>query len=109
MPSKHTPGPWYADDLDEGYGIWDATGALVARTHRGMAHDATLLTAEQEAANAALLKAAPDLYQALDGLIAEHDDHWRKHCAENVGHYPPEDTGGMVLARMAIAKARGEL
>ena len=66
-------------------------------------HGETLETidlTEENIANAKLIAAAPELLEACQELIAELDNR------ESQYGYP--DTGGMILARMAIKKAGAE-
>jgi len=67
----HTPGPWYADDATNGHlGIWsEQNGALVAVTEQGEREDTTHMTDNEEAANAALIAAAPELYEACRAFL----------------------------------------
>jgi hypothetical protein len=92
--NTHTPGPWTfaADDMREGrYSI----------IHNGpIAYCGDTTRAPGDgASNARLIAAAPDLLAALQELVAEFDTRELPQ-----GHYP-QDTGGMELARAAIAKA----
>ena len=85
-PSQHTPGPWTLDDTKSFYVF--ASGEVLCNANR--------------LANARLISAAPDLLVALEEVIAELDN-----------REPPQghiyrDTGGMILARDAIRKAKGE-
>lgn len=88
--SGHTPGPWTVEKTDSVYGSVD--GGPVARVKlTGNACDA---------ANAALIAAAPELLAALEAMVA--------HC-EVMGHRNGgvEGYAAFDLARAAIAKARG--
>ena len=90
----HTPGPWsvaYHDVNDQ---------AVVSGQHTEIAtcwHHCVVELETQMQANARLISAAPDMLEALEGLVAS---------VRGVG---PKD--GKVLARAdaAIAKARGEV
>ena len=85
----HTPGPWYANqdciEIDGPEGPRDVTLAVV-------------LQADNAAADARLIAAAPELLAALKELVA-YDD----------GSNEPEDYGYELLQRCkaAIAKAEG--
>lgn len=90
MSTQHTPGPWF----------WDHEGAdamaLVEEDGTTILHLATLrnsTAARHMEANAQLIAAAPELLEALQGILAgvagcERDPKWE-------------------LARVAIAKATG--
>ena len=89
--NNHTPGPWQLS----GVAILGANPS-----HRvGVIITAAMKDAEQVKADARMIAAAPELLAALTELVAEHD---AKELPQ--GHYP-RDTGGMELARNAIAKA----
>ena len=98
---EHTPGPWtmprevpatiYGPD---GYQV-----ATLPRTNRGRV--------EREA-NARILMSAPSMLSALEELLAEFDADSDK-AAQEPGCGGLNETGGIVLARAAIAKARGEV
>ena len=87
--TKHTKGPWkYFDDkiiYDAGYG--------------GPFYSICTLDGNNNEANANLIKAAPDLLEALELLISELD---ASGDIENVTY----GTGSLVVN--AIAKAKGE-
>lgn len=65
--SKHTPGPWKADGtVAYGYDIHTADGRIwVAEVKGGHGGQEWLPTDEEAAANAQLIAAAPEMYQAL--------------------------------------------
>lgn len=104
--TKFTPGPWFAnghevlapDDGDE-----DPWSVALASPCRGYPND-------QSRANARLIAAAPEMYEALDFLSA--------HARERVSDAPEwrdDDTvqivvtiGDLRRARAALAKARGD-
>lgn len=87
MSAEHTPGPWAADGCNI-----IASGYIVATVHwhSGASH---------EAANARLIAAAPDLFDALNVALGwatgGMDGDWRE-CDH------------VELMRAAIAKARGQ-
>ena len=88
MP-EHTPGPWYLE--------WDGGEQRIAKDGIGIARIEPWLGdfAEEQASNAHLLKAAPEILEALEVLVAE--------CtvateSENFALWAAQD---------AIAKARG--
>lgn len=87
--SKHTPGPWFHyDDTPRrihGHEI-AATGKTVARIYCTKGDEA------EDAANARLIAAAPDLLEALEWIVNNHFS----------------DPGNMVsVAKEALAKAKG--
>ena len=96
--SKHTPGPWVAEDR-----VYDGTGAAVIASYdeftitmpsRGMVVYVTRpvgVSNAETVANARLCAAAPDLLEALKAVVKVAD---RK-------------TVEFDLARAAIAKAEG--
>ncbi len=98
MMSKHTEGPWYADDADGSYGVWSEEGPLVALTQRGMYPNARPLTDSETDANARLIAAAPDLLAA---------------CRATLAHMYDDETDAPTAAQLteqltrAIAKAEG--
>ena len=88
--AKHTPGPWEVKQFGgpqisgpAGYAVRTMWGALHVDDLQG-----------QDAANARLIAAAPDLLEALEELIG--DTEWGCYRAT------------YLKARAAIAKARGE-
>jgi hypothetical protein len=93
MTSKHTTGPWKCDGLD--------IMAYAEQHGQTIAHVQPSLPQFQAEviANARLIAAAPDLLEALEGLLA---------VAVEVGELPP-DFGQTRAARAALAKAKGEL
>ena len=96
MKTKHTPGPWLFTGIKgvlyivSKYNLY----ALIARVIF------TPGLGKQCYKNGQLMAAAPDLLEACQELIAELDNR------ESQYGYP--DTGGMILARMAIKKAGAE-
>jgi hypothetical protein len=88
--SKHTPGPWTAQSNGHyGFIIEHEGSSIAAVWGQKINMNATPLPAS---ANACLIAAAPDLLEALKGVIAVAD---RK-------------TNEFDAARAAIAKATGE-
>ena len=94
MTTNHTPGPWEVrpSSNPKNGTLWRdvvSTGCEYSPSYVGEALEA----------DARLIAAAPELLEALDELLAELDS-----------REPPQgciyrDTGGMELARSAIAKA----
>lgn len=95
--TKHTPGPWGAEPMEDGcsvaYRINDASGYEVAVTS-GRDSDG------EEAANARLIAAAPDMLAALCSLCNELEMPGER----GVLHGVPN---ALTAARAAIAKAEG--
>jgi len=65
--AAYTPGPWKVDSDDD---VVSAAGDLIARVHGG--YDDELI--EEQAANATLIAAAPDLAYALAALVEFADE-----------------------------------
>lgn len=103
MTTKHTPGPWDLDDPNLCVYGTTLDGNLVRLVDLTPADDDEIEDDELEA-NARLVSASPDLFAALDGVLAS---------LKMVG--PAGATaclipdGVMVNARAAMAKARGEV
>lgn len=99
MNTSHTPGPWFVPAPTY------RTLYVEARIGNGMLQEVASCgpTADpaQQAANARLIAAAPELLEALRGMLAlDEEHHQRGHC---------DDVCAEVLkARAAIAKATGE-
>lgn len=60
MDSKHTPGPWIMDTGDDGAVVYDPNAGTIANIPPDL---------RAWEANARLMAAAPDLLEALEGLI----------------------------------------
>ncbi len=92
--AKHTPGPWGTDMV--GWEVW---------TERG-SDRICIITAEnvgrsEQGANARMIAAAPELLEALEGIVSslvDQDD-------EGLIEHAPQ----IEAARAAIAKAKGKL
>lgn len=99
--SKHTPGPWaYAPILTGDFAIYaDFDGGKKIAVV-----DAWRPEGE---ANARLIAAAPDLLFALEELLAEFDARDRD-AQREPGCMGIRETGGIVEARAAVSKARGQ-
>lgn len=89
MKSTHTPGPWKATGKEVGTD-YEATHGMVASII-GMPNR------WETEANARLIAAAPDLYAAVEALLALHADDGTR-----------DDVPEWKAARAALAKARGE-
>ena len=103
MSAKHTPGPWFVDKVEDrnAFNIFPvgATHALLAV--KGPEFDGAHSYALAAKANAILIAAAPELLEALRGLVASLSD------ADDEGLI--EHASQMEAARAAIAKAVGRL
>jgi len=103
MSEKFTPGPWEADFIDRDYpsgdfGYWEV---YCVPEDRALCDVYGAL--DRDAANAALIAAAPDMYEALVGLGGV----WPAECfCQHVD--TSEHTDACNVARAALAKARGE-
>jgi hypothetical protein len=94
MTTQHTPGPWlYTQEGVDAFGIVKPDGYSIV--HLAALHNST--SASELPANARLIAAAPDLLDALRGLIRDIGVSavYQDHPAYNA-------------ARAAIAKATGE-
>ena len=102
MTTNHTPGPWAVGEAAR-YSVW--AGNKQVASCRWLLDDGNFApecAGDYEGrANAALIAAAPDLLAALREMLAELDGRIAPHG------YIYRDTGGMILARAAIAKAEG--
>ena len=88
MTTKHTPGPWHYQpgrNSRPPYVIRGSEGGFVV----------VGMTADRQEADAALIAAAPELLEALEGMVAE----FGIHCDSN---------SPLGAACAAIAKAKGE-
>lgn len=100
MSEKWTKGPWsyWSPETDNGKWQIDCDGGPMLPRRK----IATVHTREMGSeANARLIAAAPDLYEALSKLLARHD---RPHGFDDAEWY--RDV--VEPARAAIAKARGD-
>ena len=94
--STPTPGPWELNTQDTGLndsGTILGAGVVIVPDIYGRSK-------VECDANARLIAAAPDMLEALNELIAE----WTH---AELGGIAIEETGGMLLARQALAKAEG--
>ena len=95
--SAWAPGPWEVDGDGD---VWGADDEMVCFGLRVL--DPPPRTDEQRQANARLISAAPDLYQALDGLLRVVMQ------PEPPPGHVRDDGAQTEAARRALAKARGE-
>ncbi|MBW3095668.1 hypothetical protein [Pseudohoeflea coraliihabitans] len=108
--SKHTPGPWGAERA--AFPVFEAYdfairasvghGPVVIGEAFGRATQTVYLPAE---ANARLIAAAPDLLEALEGLLAKYTE---LVSSGDCGSWDPEKESEVIAARAAIAKAKGD-
>ncbi len=89
--SKHTPGPWTVFDAAKEDGISDFYGIDAPNGDAVVLYDRE--GGIESEADARLIAAAPDLLEALQQLVACHDE---------------PTCPGLDLARAAISKATGE-
>lgn len=102
----HTPGPWKIATERNGRAfsaIRGADGGVVATCGFRVS-----VESDEDDANARLIAQAPAMLEALEELVAEHDEDCRREWDGKHGYGWPADTGGMALARQVIALARGE-
>lgn len=102
--ARHTKGPWdvkrarFLSDGGYDYGIIatiDGTRRCIAETFEVIADGGRTAPAE---ANAHLIAAAPELYEALEKMVR----------AAMYGSFNTVDSHPLPLARAALSKARGE-
>lgn len=105
--SAHTKGPWYwleADNGEDGYGGDPLTIAGPDNTDLAIVfsdEDSTVATTREEAiANARLIAAAPELLEALAGMVSIYDSVTSGQERELREEWLPK-------ARAVIAKATG--
>lgn len=91
MSTKFTPGPWRAS--------WSMVGQWLV--YMGGRQCEMALPADRKA-DAHLIAAAPELYEALHELLRSHVESWREEG------YRVDDDEEVIAARAALAKARGE-
>ena len=93
MSAKHTPGPWVIDESRHGKRGPVHTLMVVAEKGGmpGLIVNQGALVEPQDWANARLIAAAPDLLEALKGVVRVAD----------------RDTVEFIAARAAIRKAEG--
>ena len=98
MTGKHTPGPWSLEDRGYKFIVHKHGEGYVTRDVCRL--DGSTMSAFNQAANAHLIAAAPDLLEVVEDAV----DAWETHC----------ESGDMMQgdwvrdARAAIAKARGQ-
>jgi hypothetical protein len=104
-----TPGPWELKPWQVGTRQWHrAIWAAMAPGYdaRGvLAHTMGQRPLSVNAANARLIAAAPELYDALDLFVAEYVELVE---SGDAGFWDAEKEAKVIKARAALAKARGE-
>ena len=101
--SKITPGPWRLD-ANSSHVVNGKNLEPVADCRRDSTHPAV---EDRCAANARAIAALPELLAAVEELVAEFDTDSAR-AAEQPGYGGIPDTGGILAARAALAKALGE-
>lgn len=105
--AKHTPGPWKYIDATKVAGMQFAPACVIQSGDKNIArfswndNSPWFPTKEESQANARLIAAAPELLEALKGLLADIEDYQR---VNNLGG---ENNHWQVISRAAIAKAEG--
>ena len=97
--TKATPGPWHLDKTANmnGISIQDVRGYRVANCR---SYSRTIPRSEA-LSNAALIAAAPDLYESLRGLLADITEY------QELNNLGGKNNHWQVTARAAIARATG--
>ncbi len=96
--SKHTSGPWFVTGNMTRYVEARIGGGLIQEVAACGPTDADGGYGQQQEANARLISSAPDLLEALEGMVRKaQKQNWND-------NYPAE----LSAAYAAIAKARGE-
>lgn len=100
--SKHTPGPWEADNVDTGFSGYEChILADEAQPGAKLPAIAAGATAEECRANALLIAAAPQLLSELEAMV----DMFERHIDGREG--PDDAAARWDSARAAISSARG--
>lgn len=95
--TKFTPGPWTTEDFNtQRFAVYAPNGRIC---QMDITRDSQ--RAEEGQANAHLIAAAPELYEALREVLSAYVPGWDGAEYSDVG-------GSVSHARAALAKARGE-
>lgn len=94
METKHTPGPWRRHSV-EAYIVVSNDGTAVADT------EADSVQHHQRLCNARLIAAAPDLLEALKGIVDDDD------AGVSLADQLARSGARMAAAKAAILKATG--
>lgn len=103
---KHTPGPWEHCHASDGRCACGRIYSTSTDTEvASLASDEDAAQGDERVANAHLIAAAPDMLDALEGILAHYVA-----LAESgdAGFWNPEMEPQVLAARAAIKKARGE-
>lgn len=98
--SKYTPGPWVLENRGCKYIVSKPGDGYITRDVCRL--DGSTMSAFAQEANARLIAAAPELLEALRGLLALDKEHHQR------GHDDEDICQEVQAARAAIAKAEGE-
>lgn len=110
MSNAHTPAPWVLKirpaEHDNNITVAEIEQPRLVKYRGGIARLQSAehidgIDEDELVANARLIAAAPDILEALKGLLADIQDYQR---INNLGG---EDNHWQVIARVAIAKAEG--
>jgi hypothetical protein len=111
--TKHTPGPWTIDDIQEGsvtpendiLGVgwqyktaWIKSGEIILAEVKAMTTHVFLHDFDEFSANTKLIAAAPELLQALKDMVASYKMYVKKH----------DQNEFIINAENAIQKAEGK-
>ena len=91
--TKFTPGPWLFSSYKSGNSV------IVID---GKEFDVATVNYPNRDANAHLIAAAPELYEALEGLLADITEY------QEINNLGGQNNHWQVKAKAALAKARGE-
>ena len=107
--SKHTPGPWYADKIQDraAFNIFTPGQCTALLTLEPGKYDGADPRVGSVEANARLIAAAPDLLEALRALLAVAPYH-APGAAHGVMGAEERHASAIKAARAAIAKAEGK-
>jgi len=101
MTTKHTPGPWFCENGDNRWTVWDDEGiACICDVHAGVEPDPSGAT------HARLIAAAPDLLAALTTMMWCVDAGYA--VIKNGVVYDAQTQLAVEAIRAAIAKAKGK-
>jgi hypothetical protein len=105
--SKHTPGPWVIqDNAAHGIHIYSNGGPFGGGLHVARVSNSAGIGYDGQEANARLIAAAPDMLAALEAYDAAMSSCWGDIDGLPPGN--PDAARCWLLARAALAKARGE-
>ena len=111
MQTQHTPGPWLFRTAPTSAGLChivsaaDWRGAFIYGDGIRIGVDDALPKAQELAANARLIAAAPDLLEALEAILPFIP---RTSASEGGASKYSENVKAADMVRAAIAKARGQ-